>query len=257
MASLSRAFTLRNKRPEISGPMPYREGQVKFSSGTIRRGKISGPVELLSSTNMLVYTAPDVGSVSSSSSTSSFRSGDETSTTSPMTSPHASSTEVSPIGPEPNHVSTAGLPKRSATITTTPRSSTSSSSGGEAPPSVPKRALSHTKKSHQELARQRSVSRMTPPPSSLSNPTATIRRSQDFFQPQPEQSTHPFSRELDKVNEVAEDFGASRVLEEEEQILLRKGLKKFSVEEYLSEIEDLYGGVFDDQLGPPGGGSWL
>lgn len=253
---------MRHKRPEISGPMPYREGQVKFSSGTIRRGKISGPVELLSSTNMLVYTAPDVGSVSSSSSTSSVRSGDDLtpiSTTTPLTSPHASSTEVSPVGPEPDHVSTASLPKRSATVTTTPRSSTSSSSSGvEAPPpSVPKRALSHTKKSHQELARQRSISRMTPPPSSLSNPATTIRRSQDFLQPPPEHSTHPFSRELDKVNEVAEDFGASRVLDEEEEILLRKGLKKFSVEEYLSEIEDLYGGLFEDQLGPAGGGSWL
>ncbi|KAL1970432.1 hypothetical protein VTN77DRAFT_4076 [Rasamsonia byssochlamydoides] len=250
-ASLSRAFTMRNRRPEISNPMPYREGQVKFSTGTIRRGKISAPVELLSSTNMLAYTAPDLPSVSSSSSTSSLRSGDDltpTSMASPVTSPNVSSTEVSPIGPEPNNVS---YPKRSATITSTPRSSTSSS-GGEAP-GVPKRALSHTKKSHQELARQRSISRMTPPPSSLSNAT-TVRRSEDIFQPQP--STHPFSRELDKVKEVAEDFGASRVLEEDEQILRRKGLKKFSVEEYLSEIEELYGSIFEDQLGPVGG-TWL
>ena len=86
---------------------------------------------------------------------------------------------------------------------------------------------------------------MSPPPSSLA-PTPVLR-SQDFFQPI---SEHPFSRELDKVNEVAEDFGSMRVLEEEEQILLSKGLKKIPAEEYISEIEQLYGGVFEDQLGP-------
>jgi hypothetical protein len=255
-ASLSRAFTMRSKRPEISTPMPYREGQVKFTAGTIRRGKISGPVELLSSTNMLVYTAPDLGSVSSSSSTSSLRSRDDltpTSMASSVTSPHVSSAEASPVGPEPNHVS-AQFPKRSATVTSMARSSTSSS-GADAP-SLPKRALSHTKKSHQDLARQRSISRMTPPPSSLSNTTVTARSSQDYFQPRSDPSSHPFSRELDKVNEVAEDFGASRVLDDDEQVLLRKGLKKFSVEDYLSEIEELYGGVFEDQLGGIGG-SWL
>jgi len=93
---------------------------------------------------------------------------------------------------------------------------------------------------------------MSPPPSSLA-PTL-VHRNQDIFQPI---SEHPFSRELDKVNEVAEDFGSMRVLEEEEQILLSKGLKKISVEEYLSEIEELYGGVFEDQLGPLGIGTWL
>jgi hypothetical protein len=93
---------------------------------------------------------------------------------------------------------------------------------------------------------------MSPPPSSLT-PT-TVRQSQDFFQPI---SEHPFSRELDKVNEVAEDFGSTRVLEEEEQILLNKGLKKISAEEYISEIEELYGGIFEDQLGPLGYGTWF
>lgn len=139
-------------------------------------------------------------------------------------------------------------------MTSTARSSTSSS-GADAP-HVPKRALSHTKKSHQELARQRSISRMSPPPSSLGS-TPVIRRSQDFFAPISESANHPFSRELDKVNEVAEDFGASRVLEEEEQLLLSKGLKKFSVEDYLSEIEELYGSIFDDQLNPYTSSVWL
>jgi len=224
---------------------------VKYSTGSIRRNKISAPVELLSSTNMLAYTAPDLHSNASSSSLGSG--DDETDTgltsTSTLTSPSLSSMEPSPIGPEPNHLSSF-FPQRSATVTSTARSSTSST--GTDAPHVPKRALSHTKKSHQELARKRSISRMSPPPSSLA--PAPVHRNQDFFQPI---SEHPFSRELDKVNEVAEDFGSMRVLEEEEQILLSKGLKKISVEEYLSEIEELYGGVFEDQLGPLGIGTWL
>lgn len=121
---------------------------------------------------------------------------------------------------------------------------------------MPKRALSHTKRSHQELARQRSISRMSPPPSSLGS-VPVIRHNQDLFASMSESASHPFSRELDKVNEVAEDFGASRVLEEEEQLLLSKGLKKFSVEDYLSEIEELYGGVFDDHLNPYTSSAWL
>jgi hypothetical protein len=152
----------------------------------------------------------------------------------------------------PNHLS-GYFPKRSATITSTTRSSTSST--GFDAPSVPKRALSHTKKSHQDLARKRSVSRMSPPPTSMG--VATTRPSQETFTPVPEYAEHPFSRELDKVNEVAEDFGALRVLEEEEQILLNKGLKKFSLDDYLSEIEELYGGVFDDEIGPLATNAWF
>jgi hypothetical protein len=83
---------------------------------------------------------------------------------------------------------------------------------------------------------------------------AEVHQSQDLFQPR---SEHPFSRELDKVNEVAEDFGFTQVLEEEEQILLNKGLKKVPVEEYISEIEELYGGIFEDRLGSLGSANWL
>lgn len=227
--------------------MPYREGLIKYSAGTINRGKISGPVELLSATNPLVYNAPDLGSVSSSSSASSLRSADESDVT-PVSPITPVSAEPEPVM-QPNHLS-GYFPKRSATVASTARSSTSST--GIDAPSVPKRALSHTKKSHQDLARKRSVSRMSPPPSSMAT-----ARSQEAFAPVPEYTEHPFSRELDKVNEVAEDFGALRVLEEEEQILLNKGLKKFSLDDYLSEIEELYGGVFDDEIGPLATKAWL
>lgn len=259
--SLTRAFTKRHKRPEVSAPMPYREGQVSQvkSSASVRRPKISAPMNLISTTNMLAYNAPDLPSaISSSSSSSSLRSGEDSDVAltpntfaSPITSPSLSSNEASPIGPEPNHLSSY-FPKRSATISSNARSSTSSTSTDA--PAVPKRALSHTKRSHQELARKRSISRMSPPPNTL----RSVRSSQDFFKPvSTSNSSHPFSRELAQVNEVAEGFGGSRVvLDEEEQILLNKGLKKFSAEDYVSEIEGLYGSIFNDQLGPMSG-AWL
>lgn len=90
---------------------------------------------------------------------------------------------------------------------------------------------------------------MTPPPDSIEKPV--VRTSLDMFSSRVEDS-HPFGRELAKVNEIAEDFGAATtVLDEEEQELLNKGLCKFSVEDYINEISGLYGGgVFEDRLGP-------
>jgi hypothetical protein len=46
-------------------------------------------------------------------------------------------------------------------------------------------------------------------------------------------------------------------MDEEELLLHRKGLKKFTVHDYLTEIEDLYGSIFDDRLGPISAGAWL
>lgn len=60
---------------------------------------------------------------------------------------------------------------------------------------------------------------------------------------------HPFGKELAQVNEVAEEFGAvSSVLDEEEQFILSKGLHKFGVEDYINEIQGLYGGIYEDSL---------
>lgn len=241
--------------------MPYREGQVKFSSGTIKRGKISGPVQLVSTTNMLAYNAPDLGSATSSSS-SSIRSPDDSEMSfsqqsfgTPITSPDDSSRDVSPI--EPNQASyfpkQQFIPKRSATTVSHTRSSTSTTSSTDAP-MVPRRALSHTKRSHQELARQRSISRLDPPPLNVSR-TPSVRQAPD---PSFKTEAHPFGKELEQVNEVAEEFGGTtRRLDEEEAVLLSKGLRKFTVDDYLVEVDDLYGSIFDDQLGPISVAHWL
>ncbi|KAJ5624501.1 hypothetical protein N7510_000810 [Penicillium lagena] len=244
MSNITRAFTKRTKRPEVSAPMPYRaEGHVRFNSGTIKRGNISGPVQLLSTTNMLAYNAPDLKSAASSSS-SSLRSDSDAaisphSYSSSITTPDMSPHESSPVEANPSY-----FPKRSATVTSHPRSSTSSSSTTEVPV-IPKRALSHTKRSHQDLAHKRSISRIVPTGHSAG------RMSQQTSE------LHPFGKELAQVNEVAEEFGNLRVVDEEEMVLHRKGLKKFSVDDYLSEVEELYGSIFDDQLGPIGTGAWL
>ncbi|KAK2765457.1 hypothetical protein FQN54_008311 [Arachnomyces sp. PD_36] len=257
--SIARAFTKRPKRPEVSAPIPHREGHAVYSSGTIKRGKISGPVELLSTTNQLVYNAPDLHPpTSSSSSSSSLRSSNSSEPShtpytmhSPITPPETSPVEECPA-PEPNHLSAYfKAPQRSGTVNST---STSHSTTSDSP-AIPHRSLSHTKKSHQDLAQKKSRSRMTPPPSTLPKPNS-LRTSHEFFKPVADPSSHPFGKELEQVNEVAEDFGARIVLDEEEELLMKKGLRKFSVEDYLSEIEDLYGGVFEDQLGPLSG-AWI
>lgn len=259
--SLARAFTKRSKRPEVSAPMAYRDGQIKFSSGTIKRGKISGPVELLSTTNMLAYNAPDLNSaVSSSSSSSSLRSPDDSELAfspqsnfgSPVTTPDQSPQEVSPI--EPNSPASY-FPKRSATVANS-RSSGSTTSSTEAP-MVPRRALSHTKRSHQALARQRSLSRLEPPPLSAARTTGSNRDSPPDASLQPPEA-HPFGKELEQVNEVAEEFGGTtRGVDEEENLLFHKGLKKFTADDYLIEVNNVYGSIFDDQLGPISVGPWL
>ncbi|CAI7567420.1 unnamed protein product [Penicillium glandicola] len=236
MSTLSRAFTRRNKRPEVSAPMPYRgEGHVRLNSGSIKRGNISGPVQLLSTTNMLAYNAPDINGSSSASSLGSRDDSDNAfspqSYASSMSSPDISPHESGPIDANPL---TSYFPKRTATMTSHPRSSTSSASITDAP-MVPKRALSHTKRSHQELARNRSVSRMSPPPLNATRNTPGIRATQEFFQAEP----HPFGKELEQVNEVAEEFGGFNMLDDEERILYSKGLRKFSVEDYLVEVEEL------------------
>ncbi|KAJ5235775.1 uncharacterized protein N7469_004943 [Penicillium citrinum] len=253
MSTITRAFTKRNKRPEVSAPMPYRgEGHVRFNSGSIKRGNISGPVQLLSTTNMLAYNAPDLTSPNSSSASSLQSREDSDFSISPHSySSSITSPDVSPHESSPVEANASYFPKRSATVTSHPRSSATSSSSTESP-LVPKRALSHTKRSHQELARKRSQHRLSPPPLAAPRSNPTMRASQDMFRA----DSHPFSKELEQVNEVAEEFGASPLMDEEERTLRRKGLKKFTVDDYLTEIQDLYGSIFDDKLGPLAT-SWL
>lgn len=69
--------------------------------------------------------------------------------------------------------------------------------------------------------------------------------------------THPFGRELEQVDEVAEEFGVrSSLVEQEERLLREQGLNKFGAQDYIAEIEGLFGGVFEDMLLPMSA-SWI
>lgn len=253
---LARAFTKRKKRPEIAVLPPTRVPTIKHN-GPVHRSIISPPIELLSTTNVLAFNAPNIYS-SPSSATSTADDSDGSlgfSRSSRGTTPDNSSIESSPGVAEPNHLST---------YFQSPGRSSSSAGSHRQPhspndvdiPSIPSRALSHTKKSHQAIARQRSLSRSIPPPTTIHN-AANTRSSIDMFSSKPD-TDHPFGAELEQVNELAEEIGARNVmvLDEEEEYLMSHGLFKFGVEDYVDEIQGLFGGSFGNPFSPFNAG-WI
>ncbi|KAH8910594.1 hypothetical protein BR93DRAFT_276871 [Coniochaeta sp. PMI_546] len=174
--SIARAFTTRRVKQSLQtadgDTAPQRSNTIaKSSFGTLRhkpsttavlRPKISGPIELVHTTNMLSYNAPDLFPKSAASTASSAQSDDgmsdaPTNASSPPTSP-----DVPPqrsISPEPNHLScyftapgqAAAQPAKQETAVAKPDA-----------PVIPQRAPSHTKKaSYEALNRHRSVSRLS------------------------------------------------------------------------------------------------
>lgn len=255
--SLSRAFTTRRSRKpsdvDVSAFIPQRSLTTKhpFSPGTVRHQKISAPIELISTTNMLSYNAPDIyprgrsSTTSSNSDGGSINSSSDTapsSVESPLTSPELSR-ESSPTtsSPEPNHLSCYF--------------GQSTASDDDAP-MIPTRALSHTKVSAEYLARKRSISRMSSSKNSISSKTSippirTARSSFSMFNPNPEVSEHPFGNELAQVSELAEEYSSSQeklmIVDEEEQELVASGLFKFRAEDYMSELQGLFSNIFGEK----------
>ncbi|KAI9740979.1 MAG: hypothetical protein M1834_002690 [Cirrosporium novae-zelandiae] len=120
-------------------------------------------------------------------------------------------------------------------------------------PVIPQRAPSHTKRTH-ILSRQRSVSKTELQSNGmLSNPNGSSTG--DSFKSSME-APHPFGKELEQVREVAEGFGLKeKILSDEEQMMISKGLQKFRVEEYRILLEDLYVELFNE--GCAVGNSWI
>ena len=247
--SLSRAFTTRRSRggSDSTPEMPKRSLTTKHSfstSGTIRH-KISAPIELISTTNMLSYNAPDIFPSNSSNSSNSGDDSDRSpsSSSSPLTSPDTSSIESSsPTSPEPNHLSCYfGAASRQ-------------SASSDDAPSIPTRAPSHTKKLSETIARKRSMTRLSGPMGSRrENSTSTARSSINMFSSHVdtmESHSHPFGKELAQVSEIAEEYGISQetlaVVDEEEKELVSRGLFKFRAEDYISEIHGLFISAFGD-----------
>ncbi|TDZ65940.1 hypothetical protein CTRI78_v003413 [Colletotrichum trifolii] len=285
MSSISRAFTTRRVKQSIdlSDAARGKERSSNFMqrSKTTKqpnvRAKISAPMELVHTTNMLSYNAPDIRPRTNSSSNSSTKSledseGTRTAASSPPTSPDVAPRGESPSA-EPNHLSCYFVaPKHAIDPSTIP----------EVPklPSIPKRAPTHTKQaSFDAMARQRSMSTM----SKASDKTVSSKASMTFssrqssgssaastmshnsvapapkavppmpspafhHQPRHEKTMdpHPFGRELAQVTEIAEEFGVKdRVMDEEERALKADGLCKFAAEDYLAEVQSLFSSFFN------------
>lgn len=278
--SLARAFTTRRMKQSLDlkeTSLPQRSNTTAkghAQSGSIRN-KISAPMELTHTTNMLAYDAPDLypQSVSSSSKGSDDESDSNmTGSSSPPTSPDIPSAKGRSISPELNHLScyftapSQMLPTADA-------------------PSIPQRAPSHTKKASYENLAQRQGSRMSNQSgrsvsakssfslsrSSSTSTMATSVSSGSFIQlksPIPEvpsipadpsyvrqmsyrrsetTAAHPFGKELEQVSEIAEDYGVKdklQVIDEEEQELVAKGLCLFRAEDYLAEVQGLISTFF-------------
>jgi len=239
--ALGRAFTRRLRRGTDSEPNVARSATGKYNAGTINRNLISLPTELISTTNVQALNAPDIRSVSSSDSLKSGSDSDFSSIDRAF---------LSNAGSDTSSLESSG-PATPVTPPTEARDFFEGKLDFNVPiasleaPAIPKRAASHSKKAHVELSRKKSIQRMSPPPMAIAEPK--VRTSVDIFN---SISEEPFARELAQVNEVAEDFGATRaMMDDEEHEMMSKGLCKFGVEAYLDEIAELYGGVFEDKLG--------
>ncbi|KAI9764562.1 MAG: hypothetical protein M1840_008388 [Geoglossum simile] len=244
--AIARAFTGRRNKYVDSTPTPALPGRAsttkRSSDVPISRRKISAPIALISTTNMLSYNAPNIRSSSSSSSSTSDSDSSPLSH-SPSASVSLDSPPRSPVGP--NHLSIYFPP-----------SGRLDSQSEEAPP-VPQRALSHTRNSH-ILAHRRSQKRASPP-NTVGNAATEMplaRSTSSASASSADQQTHPFGKELEQVNELVEEFSETGVFEQEELIMREKGLRRFLAEDYAMEIQDLFGGIFEDQL-PVLGAGWI
>lgn len=274
--SLSRAFTTSRRKLglDIDSATPSFMKRSNTTKAAEFRPKISGPVELIHTTNILTYSAPDLPRASRSNSASSAKTSDSDSETvmtaesTPPTSPDVSPGErdcASPT-PEPNHLSCYfQTPKQ--TVSPDPSA-----------PAIPKRSPSHTKKStYEALARRSPSTRQSRDSdmSSASRPGLTFSRASSTStrassashmssavaqksapSTPPAASTkesHPFGQELAQVSELAEEYGnkLKPIDEEEEVYLSSRGLAKFSADDYLGLVQSLSNTFFAEHSAAP------
>ncbi|KAK4238253.1 hypothetical protein C8A03DRAFT_33763 [Achaetomium macrosporum] len=156
--SLARAFTTRRVKQSLQAAedAPHRSNSLKGSVGSIRH-KISSPVELIHTTNMLSYNAPNIHPMSATSTGSSQRSDDDmsdsalTNGTTPPTSPDVESSPKRSLSPEPKHLSS---------VFTVSVQAPAPPAKSELPV-IPQRSVSHSKKPYNTLVRQRSASALS------------------------------------------------------------------------------------------------
>ncbi|KAF2187746.1 hypothetical protein K469DRAFT_725214 [Zopfia rhizophila CBS 207.26] len=273
--SIARGLTKRMKRPEVPASPPTRPQSMKNPGQQIDRAKISSPVALISTTNMLSYNAPDIATLkhASSSSNASTHSAEDSdhsaSTNRSRSSSHgsretltdASSVDSSPTLPAPNHLS-----GYFASANKAPRRSASSgnlhhkSQIIEAVPAIPERALSHSKRAHERLAQKRSLQNLTRGSLHSNRSSREHRTSLDIFRGTIEKESHPFGRELEQLNEVAEEFGGvvrDAEMEADMAVMNEKGLAMFCAADYLQEIKPLFSNRFENPYLAPPAMAWI
>jgi len=272
--SLARAMTRRMKRDVPAAP-PNRAQSVKNPTAQIDRAKISLPVALVSTTNMLSYNAPDLPNMRHvSSSTASTHSSADDSDHSASTSrsrastvgsrdttlTDASSVESSPTSPAPNHLSgyfpSGGKQVRKSASATSLHRVKEEIVESESTPAIPQRAISHSKRAHERLAAKRSLQNMNSRGSTGSQRNSREQRSSaDMFSATIAEEVHPFGRELEQLNEIVEEFGGV-VRDAEAQADLTamrsRNLAAFCAADYLAEIRPLFSTRFElAQQAPP------
>jgi len=121
-------------------------------------------------------------------------------------------------------------------------------------PAIPERALSHSKRAHERLAHQRSLQHMTTRGSMHSSRGSREHRaSVDMFRSPIKEEEHPFGKELEQLNEVAEEFGGvvrDAECEADKAAMQELKLAAFSAADYLAEIRPLFSRRFGSRHMP-------
>lgn len=164
--SLARAFTTRRAKvfgsgEKEEGGRPSRSHSIKGSISGPVRSKISGPVELIHTTNMLSYNAPDIHkepktAISTSSLSTTRSDGDSDHHPGAAYSPPTSPDSPFPHGDKDVNMSSGAVPNHLSCYFTLPNQA--STAPPPPVPVIPKRAPSHTKKNYE---RKPSVSRLS------------------------------------------------------------------------------------------------
>jgi ribosomal protein L32 len=259
-------MTRRTKRTEAPSSSPLtRSLSVKPSISQIDRAKISLPVALVSTTNMLSYDAPDIATMRhvSSSTASSHSSADDSdhsvstgrsrASTIGSTLTDASSVDSSPTSPAPNHLSgyfpSAGKQvRKSASIASLHNVKEETVESTPVVPAVPQRAVSHSKRAHERLAAKRSISNINARGSTGSQRNSREQRSSvDMFSATIQEEAHPFGRELAQLNEIAEEFGGAirdAEAEADMSVMRSRNLAAYCAADYVSDIRPLFNNRF-------------
>lgn len=270
MSSISRAFTTRRVKQSVDIANHKRDGSSTIKKDMPQRSKtvraqISAPLELIHTTNMLSYNAPDIAR-SNSVSTNDESDSPATVGSSPPTSPDVDTKDDSK-----NHLSRFFMAPPDASAFKTAELEVASV------PAIPKRSPSHTKKaSFENFSKQRSPSLMSRESDrtvsskasfnfSRTSSTSTAASSTShsslaaspkappvpsvpaiaFQSPRHTEDHHPFGRELAQVSEMAEEFSIKRsAMEEEEFAIKQMGLHKHSADDYLNEVQGLFVSFF-------------